>query len=69
MKDISTIDPMLDDIGTMIDQALASPDRAEEMKARIRERLARRVHLQQPMPSQEDTSDEEPDDFWENVPI
>ena len=66
MKDIPSIDPMIDDIGAMIDEAVARPETADAIKARIRERLARRAV--QPrladLPAHED-----PDDFWENVPI
>lgn len=66
MKDISTIDPMIDDIGAMIDEALANPELAEVMKSRIRERLSRRAR---PQTAPEPSGEEDPDDFWENVPI
>ena len=66
MKDISSIDPMIDDIGAMIDEAVARPETAEAMKAKIRERLSRRS-VQAPLTDVE--SFEDPDDFWENVPI
>ncbi len=66
LKDISSIDPMIDDIGAMIDEAVARPEAAEAIKARILERLSRRTI--QPMPPEPEASDD-PDDFWENVPI
>lgn len=66
MKDISSIDPMIDDIGAMIDEAVARPEAAELIKARILERLSRRS--MPPVPSEPAASDD-PDDFWDNVPI
>jgi len=66
LKDISTIDPMMDDIGAMIDEALAKPELAEAMKVKIRDRLSRRAR---PEAAPELSSDEDPEDFWENVPI
>ncbi len=66
LKDISTIDPMMDDIGAMIDEALAKPERAEAMKTRIRARLARRAR---PEAAPDLSCEDDQDDFWENVPI
>lgn len=57
---------MIDDIGAMIDEAVARPEAAELIKARILERLSRRS--MPPVPSEPAASDD-PDDFWDNVPI
>ncbi len=66
MKDIVTIDPMIDDIAAMIDEALARPEHADAVKRKIRERLSRRspnVDLNDP------AEEESVEEFWENVPI
>jgi hypothetical protein len=66
LKDIVTIDPMIDDIAAMIDEALAQPEHADAVKRKIRERLARRSSSA----DLTDPSDEESvEEFWENVPI
>jgi hypothetical protein len=68
MKDMSATDPRIDDIGTLIDEALADPSRAEIVKARIRERLAGRS-AQAPAPLAHEPAEGDAEDLWDNLPL
>lgn len=59
-----------DDVGTFVDEAIRNPERAEDIKNALRERLAmpgvtRLRHSNRPR----DTHAAEAEDFWDNVPV
>jgi hypothetical protein len=68
VKDLSTQDALIDDIGALIDEALAHPYRAGIVKARIRERLANgsREVLQH---DSDFDADDDAEDLWDNLPL
>ena len=68
MKDMSTTDPRIDDIGALIDEALADPSRTTDVKAQIRERLAGRSAAAPPHIAEE-PSDGDAEDLWDNLPL
>lgn len=68
MKDTSAYDPLIDDIGALIDEALSDPSRAAVVKARIRERLTgRSVSAALPLAHEPSGGDDE--DLWDNLPL
>jgi hypothetical protein len=66
MRDLSATDPLVDDIATMIDEALADPSRAALVRAAIRTRLDRAADIAGSGPDGEAADDE---DLWDNVPL
>jgi ribosomal protein L1 len=67
MKDISSRDPLVDDIAVLIDTAVADPDRAEDVKRQIALRLA--LRNAGPHPSEDTSTEDEDEAFWDNVPL
>jgi hypothetical protein len=65
VRDLTTTDTPVDDIGALIDEALADPARAARMTVAIRRRLAGLPPAVEPA----DAADPEADDLWDNVPL
>jgi hypothetical protein len=63
MKDLSTADLMVGDIGMLLDRALADPARAPIVRAAMRARLARAA-AEEPLGDEADA-----EDLWDNVPV
>jgi hypothetical protein len=71
VKDLTTLGPIADEIGTLIDEALEDPSRAEIVKARIRQRLERRIGPLTGSEEEQGESDDEQgdEDLWDNLPV
>jgi hypothetical protein len=65
VRDLTTTATPVDDIGQMIDEALADPARAARMSAAIRRRLAHPPAAAEPA----DAPDPDAEDLWDNVPL
>ena len=65
MKAVATFDPIYDGISDLVDAAIASPEKVEQIKAEIRVLVTRRARLS-PAPEPED---DPIDELWENVPL
>jgi hypothetical protein len=67
MKDIATPDPLVDDLGALLDAAAADPARVHALKAQLQARLARRPVGVVPTPDAVEDADDE--DLWNNLPL
>jgi hypothetical protein len=65
MKAVASFDPIYDGISDLVDAAIASPERVDQIKAEIHVLLARRARLA-PAP---EPDDDPIDELWENVPL
>lgn len=68
MKDLSSHHGLIGDIEALIDEALAHPDRAGQVKARIVARIAHDPRSEPPRES-DDGEEEDALDLWDNLPI
>lgn len=67
MKAVATFDPIYDGIADLVDAAIASPERVEQIKAEIRVLVTRQTRL---APAPEPEPEDDPiDELWENVPL
>lgn len=68
---MSGSDPLIDDIGALLDEMLEDPARAALLKARIRERLAGAQPSRPPVShgQAETEAEAEAEDLWDNVPL
>jgi hypothetical protein len=62
MRDLPATDPLVDDIASLIDEALTDPARADLVQAAMRTRLAR-------LPPAAEADDPDAEDLWDNVPL
>jgi hypothetical protein len=65
VRDLTATEMPVDDIGQMIDDALADPARAARMTAALRRRLAQVP----PAAPHDDAADPDAEDLWDNVPL
>jgi hypothetical protein len=67
MKDSSTLDPLVDEFGALLEAAAEDPSRVVSLKAQMRARLAGRAAGAAAEQAPEDAGDEE--DLWNNLPV
>ena len=67
MKNMSPYDPLVDDIGALLEAAAADPARLEVLKAEARQQLTQRATRPDAQP--EETVETDDEDLWNNVPI
>jgi hypothetical protein len=67
MKDIAATDPLVDDLGALLDAAAADPARVSALKAQLQARLAGRPVGIVPAPDAVEDADDE--DLWNNLPL
>ena len=65
MRDLTATRTPVDDIGQMIDEALADPARAARMTSALRRRLAQVP----PAALHDEAADPDAEDLWDNVPL
>jgi hypothetical protein len=68
VRDLFATDPLYDDLDALIDEALADPSRAADLKARIRMRLRRAGYGAAPEPRRE-VAEADSEDLWDNLPF
>ena len=68
MRDTAASDPLIEDISTLIDEALADPSQAGAVKDRVRRRLALRLPAGS-RPAVEAPLDADAEDLWDNLPL
>jgi hypothetical protein len=62
MRDLTASDMLAEDIGALLDAALADPARAAQVRVAMRARVAA-------FPPNSVEDDAEADDLWDNVPL
>ena len=66
MKDTAAHDPLVDDLGALLDAAAADPERVDTYKAQLRARLAGRPVA---VPKAEPHAEADDEDLWNNLPL
>lgn len=68
VRDLSTTDPLIEDIQALIDEALDDPSRASSVKALLTMRLVR-ADIGATPERAGDPAEADAEDLWDNVPL